>query len=153
MAYYGPPSYDISRKAQYNARVLAQAAVGGPAALYSSDWYHFGRTYLRHNKIIERELRSIANRGLFTLKRVVPLGSAKDGHMRNELRVVYLRRAGFRKDRTGFAVQYRGEKPNAWSAANRRSQFASAADFRNATRGIPGPLPSWVERAARRIDR
>lgn len=152
MAYYGPPKYDVSFKAIYNQRVLKQAALNKPTAMYSSDWHHFGAHYLRRNKVIQHELHRIAIRGLFALKREIPLGDAEDGHLRNELKINFHRRAGTRRDRMGYTVDYVGGKPHGWNAAVRRSTFASPADFKNAARGIDGPLPSWVERAAKRID-
>lgn len=152
MAYYGPPKYDVSFKAIYNQRVLKQAALNKPTAMYSSDWHHFGAHYLRRNKFVQQELRKIAIRGLFALKREIPLGDAEDGHLRNELKINFHRRAGTRRDRMGYTVDYVGGKPHGWNAAVRRSTFASPADFKNAARGIDGTLPSWVERAAKRID-
>lgn len=149
MAGYGPPKYDVSFKAIYNGRVKTQAAKNTPTAMYSSDWFDFGYRYLRNNRYIQRKLRTLATRAMFKLKREIPLGDPKDGHMRNELAVVFYRRGARRRDRNVFKVEYLGAKKEGWNAAVRRSTFASSADYKNAMRGVRGPLPSWLEKAAK----
>lgn len=144
MAKYGPPSYDVSRIATYNERVREQAKTGTPSSMYSSRWHDFGREVLRGDPLIKRELRNIANRGLFALKRVIPLGTASDGHFRNELKVKFHRRGAREKDRNTFTIEYTGENRAGWNAAVARSRFKSSADFKNATRGVG---KSWLDRA------
>lgn len=144
MAKYGPPYYDVSNIANYNKRVRDQARNKSPNALYSSDWHEFGREVLRGNPLIKKELRNIANRGLFALKRVIPLGTASDGHFRNELKVKFHRRGAKYKDRNTFTIEYTGENKAGWNAAVARSRFKSSADFKNATRGVG---QSWLDRA------
>lgn len=144
MAKYGPPSYDVSRIATYNERVREQAATGKPVAMYSSHWHEFGSEVLRGDPFIRKELRKIANRGLFALKRIIPLGTASDGHFRNELKVKFHRRGAREKDRNTFTIEYTGENRAGWNAAVYRSRFKSSADFKNATRGVG---PSWLDRA------
>lgn len=144
MAKYGPPYYDVSNIANYNKRVRDQARNKSPNALYSSDWHEFGREVLRGNPLIKKELRNIANRGLFALKRVIPLGDPSDGHLRNELKVKFHKRGARYKDRNTFTIEYAGENKAGWNAAVARSRFKNSADFKNATRGVG---KSWLDRA------
>lgn len=144
MAKYGPPYYDISNVATYLERIEKQGVTGKPHAMYSSHWHEFGREVLRGNPLIKRELRNIANRGLFALKRVIPLGDASDGHFRNELKVKFHRRGARYKDRNTYTIEYTGENRAGWNAAVARSKFKNSADFKNATRGVG---KSWLDRA------
>lgn len=144
MAKYGPPSYDVSNVATYIGRIAEQAETGKPSAMYSSHWHEFGDEVLRGNPLIKRELRKIAHRGLFALKRVIPLGTASDGHFRNELKVKFHRRGAKYKDRNTYTIEYTGENRAGWNAAVARSRFKSSADFKNATRGVG---QSWLDRA------
>lgn len=144
MAKYGPPYYDVSNIATYLERIEKQGVTGKPHAMYSSHWHEFGREVLRGNPLIKRELRRIANRGLFALKRVIPLGTASDGHFRNELKIKFHRRGARYKDRNTYTIEYTGENRAGWNAAVARSKFKSSADFKNATRGVG---QSWLDRA------
>lgn len=146
---YGPPKYDISNKAGLNRRILEQAGSNSPTMIYSSHWHDFGREFLRGNRVVEKGLRRVASRSLMAMRVTVPTGDADQGHMKSSLRIVKVRNAGFRHDRTGYKVDYVGPKPKAWNAAVRRSTFSSNAEFKNAGRGVYGPIPSWINKAAK----
>lgn len=145
------PYYDTSRKANMKIRKKNQAKNRYPKAMYSSSWHDFGRETLRGDTYIKRKLAVVAGRALYMLRRDIPLGDAKDGHVRNELRLGFQRFGGHHHDRQVFTVDYYGDDYNKWAGMVRRSTYPSHKAWKNAGRGVYGPIPSWLERTAKNL--
>lgn len=145
------PTYDSSRKSNMKFRKKRQAQIGYPKAMYSSSWHDFGRETLRGDTHIKRKLATTASRALYLLRREVPLGDAKDGHVRNELRMGFQRFGGYYHDRQVYTVDYYGDNYDKWAGMVRRSTFPDSKAWKNAGRGVYGPIPSWLERTAKTL--
>lgn len=145
------PEYDISRKGNLNKRLNSQALKDRPNALYSSHWHDFGKEFLNGNRKIDRSLLRVANKALIALKLSIPYGDPEEGHIRNQLKIRKKKHAGYYRDRTGYEVGYGGSDSSKWNAAVRRSSFPNRAAWKNAKRGVYGPVPSWINKAAKSV--
>lgn len=152
---YGPPWYDVSRKVELASRKKKQTKYG----MYSSDWFGFGEDVLRGNPVINRHLQKLAHRTLFMLKQEIPIGDSRDGHIRNNLKIVKHPRGNRTKDRDVYMIEYAGNQGK-FSRAMTRATYPSKEAWQAALRGrengrgVPqGPYKSWVERAAARANR
>lgn len=154
-ATYGPPYYDVSRKANMALRKSQQAKSGKPSPMYSSDWYGFRSDTLQGDKVLERKLHQLAIRASFALKRRIPLGDkSSDGHIRNAVKVQKVLRGGMYSDRTVFHVHAGGGSKTSlgkWHSALYRSTYTDAESFRNRRLGQTGPRPSWLKQAERDV--
>lgn len=153
--YGGPPYYDVSKKANMEARLKRQAKTGSPSPMYSSDWYEFRRTVLQSNPYIDSKLRTIAMRAMFKLKQKIPLGEREDdGRIRSAVTFEKIRKGGMFKDRDVYHVHAGGATSadrSKWNAANYRSTFPDAKAWKARRLGTPGPLPSWLQQVERDI--
>ena len=153
---YGPPYYDISKKANMAVRKKRQAETGKPSPMYSSDWYGFRRGVLRDNPYIEKELYKLALKSSFALKRHIPLGDdGRDGHLRNAVRVQRVLRGGMFEDRTVYHVHGAGGGSKAelgkWHGATYRATFHNAEAYKRRRLGEVGEIPSWLKKAERDV--
>lgn len=153
--YHKPPRWDVSHPGLLRARVKAQAKNKRPVTMYSSDYHAFERDVLNGNKDIDRQLKKLALRSMFALKRHIPMGDTKGGHLRDAVRVDKVLRGGHYKDRTVYEVHAAGSKSDKekskWQGALYRSTYTSAADYRRRGAGDRGPLLSWLERAEKDV--
>lgn len=155
---YGPPFYDISKKANVVMREKRQASKGSPSPMYSSDWHGFQDSVLHNNKYIDKRLHALAMRASFALKRHVPIGEdGSDGHLRNSVKAHKRLRGGMNKDRTVYEIHGGGQSKSSlgkWNAAVAQSTFSSPSAYRRAVKGQEGlgPLPSWIRRAQKDVD-
>ena len=155
MSKYGPPSWDFQNKSMLKARKAAQAK-RNQNAMYSSMYNNFGEHFLRNNPAIDTKLKRLANRALFMMRREIPLGDARDGHIRNQLRVVKKPRGARRGDRDTYIVTVPGEGSGKWAAAVRRSSFHTKEEWQASMRAggyTFGSKDSWINKVAKEMNR
>jgi hypothetical protein len=159
---YGPPPYDVSRKGNLELALATQSNKGTPA-IYISHWDNFGDEVLMKSPLVKRQLRKLATRGMFRMKRKIHIGDARNGHARNKIKVRF-HKFGREKwdDRMVFTVDYMEEDEKdywGWIARVKRSTYPDKASYINAMRTAKanggtapfGPGPGIIGQTAREL--
>lgn len=161
---YGPPKWDRWSKDPHMGFQARQKRQKDDQALYFSHWKEFQDTILVGNPTIETQLKRIALKALVELRRKIPVGDSRNGHMRNDLKIVRLHRTGFShlwpNDRTGYGIVYAGKNPKGFAARLKQSSYPSKEAYLAAVKqaqsgggSVPfGPRDSWGWEVAKKLE-
>lgn len=159
---YGPPKWDVTSKHPVHGWEARRKRQKDHEILYFSDWLGFQNDVLVRNADVKRELRMAAEKALAKLRAKIPLGDAKNGHMRYELKVKKLGRTSFGRsgplDRYGYGIVYTGRNPGGFAARLVQSSYPSKEAYRAAVKeamqdgGKVRPVgDTWVWQVAREM--